>query len=116
MKPRAYEPLNDGLLEYGTIKTVRDANNKIDKTADPFNKVGDLFFNFMNTRQGDYEQYGGKTQIVDEKVKTYFDNGVQKSHKVRIEGVEYDITAIDPDANRIFMYWYLTKVGEAQYV
>lgn len=103
------ENLNDGLLTFGKIQTVRGKNNKIDKSADPFNEMGKLYFNFKTIRQDDAEQYGGKRKVVDLKVKSYYLPDVLKTHKVKIEEELYDINAVDPDTQRKYMYWYLSK-------
>lgn len=104
------ELLNDGLLEFGKIETLRDDEaNIIGKT---FKSLGQLFFNYQSIRQSDYEQYGTSELSVDLKIKTYYTEFVEKSHKIIINGAEYEITAIDPDRKRVYMYWYLAKVGD----
>ena len=104
------ELLNDGLLEFGRIKTLRDEEaNLIGKT---FESLGQLFFNYQSIRQSDYEQYGTSELSVDLKIKTYYTDFVEKSHKIIIGVDEYEITAIDPDRKRMYMFWYLAKVGE----
>lgn len=104
------ELLSDGLLQFGKITTQRDKEAKIIGQA--FEALGGLFFNFQSIRQSDFEQYGTTESGVDLKVKTYYTAQVETSHKIIIDGIEYEITAIDPDRKRIYMYWYLSKVGK----
>ena len=109
VKRRGDEPLNDGVAEYGSINTVRDNNGK--KKGEEFTSLGFLFFNYASIRQGDIEFYGAKDITVDLKIKTYFANDVQKSHKVKFDNEVYEVISLDPDIKRTYMYWYLTKVG-----
>lgn len=102
--------LNDGLLEFGKTATQRDESAKI--IGDGFSKLGELFFKYQTLRQADFEQYETTERSVDLKIKTYYTPKVEKSHKVIIDNSIYEITGIDPDLERIFLYWYLTKVGE----
>lgn len=108
-KRRIDEPLNDGVAEYGSIKTVRNKEGK--KIGEEFTSLGFLFFNYASIRQGDIEFYGAKDVTVDLKIKTYFARDVQKSNKIKFENEVYEVIAIDPDMKRTYMYWYLTKVG-----
>ena len=104
------ESFNDGLLEFGKTATQRDEHAKI--IGDGFERFGELFFNYQTIRQSDFEQYGTTDLSVDLKVKTYYTPNVEKSHKVIINDSIYEITGIDPDKERIYLYWYLSKVGE----
>lgn len=100
----------DGMLRFGKYATKRDENGKKVgfKLLDPH----DLFFNYLSIRQSDTTYFNSIGKTVDLKVKTYYVAGVeQKSVKVLIEGELYDVTMIDPDFKREYMFWYLTKVG-----
>ena len=108
-KRRIDEPLNDGVVEYGSIETLRNDEGK--KKGEEFTSLGFLFFNYAGIRQGDIDFYGNLDKTVDLKVKTFFAKDVQKSHKVKFEDEVYEVIALDPDIKRKYMYWYLTKVG-----
>ncbi|WP_314068425.1 phage head closure protein [uncultured Vagococcus sp.] len=103
------KPFNDGLLEFGQIKTKRDSTKRI--IGEEFIYLGRLYFSIESIRQNDFEQYGGKNKTVDLKLSTYFTTDVEKTHKIKIASDVYEVTGIDPDADRIKMYWYLTKIG-----
>lgn len=109
MKFKDEERFNDGLLKYGKTETVRDASKKI--IGEKFVDGGELFYNFYDIRQGDNDLYGTNDQSVDLKVKTFFIKSVEKSQKVLMDGNVYNITSIDPTADRLYMFWYLSKVG-----
>lgn len=103
------ERLNDGLLFFGTIKTIREKGKK---TGESFEQKGRLFFNELTIRQQDVDVSGTATdQSVDLKVKTYYMDGVNKSHKVLIGTDLYDIYMLDKDINNEYFFWYLAKVG-----
>lgn len=101
---------SDGLLVYGVYSTKRDANGK--KVGEMFTNQKQLFFNYLSIRQSDAEFYNSIGKKVDLKVKTYFVNDVKESTtKVLLDGVYYEVTAVDPDFEREYMFWYLTRVG-----
>lgn len=101
---------NDGLLEYGRFETLRDSNRKV--TGQEFVLAGTLKYEYASIRQGDSAQYGGSTQSIDLKVRTYYRPDVPTSLKVRINRLGYEITQIDPANDRKSMYWYLSRKGE----
>lgn len=109
MRFKDEERFNHGLLEYGKVETVRNATKKI--IGETFNADGELYYNFYNIRQSDNEVYGTTDQAVDLKVKTFYIPSVNKSQKVLLNGDVYNITSIDPTADRRYMFWYLSKVG-----
>lgn len=103
------ELLNDGLLFYGETKTKRDALKKV--IATEFISSGRLFFNYAGINQRFDEWTVGNLSEVTLKVKTYFDRGIHKSHKVSIDGVLYEILAMDPTNDRKYIFLFLKKVG-----
>lgn len=101
---------NDGKLDYGEVIPIRDEGTR-KMTGESFNSLGSLFFSLESIRQGDFDQYGNKNQAVDLKLSTYFSLDIEKAHKIKIDNELYEITAIDPDKEKINMYWYLAKLG-----
>lgn len=110
--PKINDLPSDGILKFGRYKTARDESGK--KIGERFDTLGELFFSYVNIRQSDTEFYKTYGKTVDLKVKTYYVKGIERqSLKVLVDGVFYEVTEIDPDFNREFMFWYLTKVGMA---
>ena len=110
MRFKDEERFNDGLIKYGKTETVRDSTKKV--VGESFKSDGELYYNFYNIRQSDNEVYGTNDLSVDIKIKTYFIESVKKSQKVLLDGDVYNITSIDPTADRRYMFWYLSKAGE----
>lgn len=110
MKSTDYQPLNDGLLEYGDIVTVRDDRTS-KKTGERFESVGSLFFGYkqINSRFDSYTV--GSLSVVDVKVMCYCVPDFDKSHKIRIGSVLYAIEGLDVASDRVYMYLFLRKVG-----
>ena len=104
-------PLNDGLLEYGTIQTVRDEKTS-KKIGEAFLKIGELFFNFasINVKFDTFQVSSLST--VDLKVKCYFVRGLQKSHKIKIENELFEVESLDPTRDRRYIFLFLRKVGK----
>lgn len=108
------EPLNQGLLFYGKITTLRDSVNK-KKIGEEFVEKGKLFFNYISIRKPDVEYYSQNSNKIDLKVKTYYVDSVDKKiHKVKISDIIYNITDVDIDNKKKYMYWYLsmTEIGD----
>ncbi|WP_164470871.1 phage head closure protein [Vaginisenegalia massiliensis] len=103
------ELLQDGLLEYGQLKTLRDAQRR--NIGQEFNKLGFLFFNFVSINQRYDEFKVGSLSEVEQKVKVYYTEDIQKSHRVRIENIVYEILTMDPSYDRKYMFLFLQKVG-----
>lgn len=100
------EMLNDGLMQYGEETVTRDARKAI--TGKIFTPKGSLYFKYMEIRERDLDIYQGRTQAQTRKIKTYYVSDVDKSLKVQISGVTYDITSTDDDGT--YRYWYLARV------
>lgn len=110
MKSRIKYNFNNGRLEYGTVQTKRDEKTK-KKEGEEFKAAGKLYFDYRSIRQEDYSTYNTDNQKVDLKLETYFVPGVEKSHKVMLDGDIYNIFGIDPSDDRRTLFWYLSKVG-----
>mgnify|MGYP000843753290 FL=1 len=111
MKYELEEPLNDGLLQYGTIVTKRDDKTK-KKIGEDFQTTGSLYFSFMNIN-AKYDVYKvGSIQSVDIKVKCYYAPNLTRAHKILLRGQVYEVEQLDADRERKYLYLYLRKVGE----
>ena len=100
------EMLNDGLMQYGEETITRDSRKVI--TGKVFAARGSMYFKFMEIRDRDLDIYQGRTQAQTRKIKTYYVPDVDKSLKVQIADVTYDITSTDDDGT--YRYWYLARV------
>lgn len=103
--------LNDGLLEYGTIKTLRD-DKTMKKIGEGFETIGSLFFGFqqINPRFDNFQV--SSLSVVDVKVRCYYVKDFSKTHKVKIGHELYELENYDVDSKQKFMYLFLRKVGE----
>lgn len=111
MRYELEEPLNDGLLQYGTIGTKRDSQTK-KKIGEGFLESGSLYFSFMNIN-AKYDVYKvGNIQSVDIKVRCYYAPNLTKAHKILLRGQMYEIEQLDADRERKYLYLYLRKVGD----
>lgn len=99
------DELNDGLLYYGTKRTVRDSNKRIIDTE--FIEAGKLYYKIKSFKYDDFKQYFGIDIKIDLKVKTYNVRDIDDVHLIKINNEYYDITSIDK-ADR-FLYLYLSK-------
>lgn len=109
-----HEELNSGQLSYGSDKPIRDDFGK--HTGSTFEIAGTLNFKNMSLRESDYNLYEAIDKVVARKVKVYYVPGIEKTHKVMIEGEKYDLTRVDPDNEKVFMYLYLEKVNNPERV
>lgn len=103
------EELNDGLLEFGNKKLIKNSLKQIEK--EEFVKKGKLFFSIKNCKIDDFKMYFGIDKKVDLKLKTYYMKELKESHIVKIGKCYYDINLIDYDENKQYMYIYLQKRG-----
>lgn len=101
------EELNSGQMEFGYENHIRE-NGKLIRSD--FVVKGKLNFANKNLRESDYSIYEHLDRVTTKKVKTYYIEDVQRQYKVKINDEIYDITAIDPDADETYMYWYLERV------
>ena len=102
--------LNDGRLFFGKVETKRDARGK--QSGQVFVKTGEMFFSYKTIRQSDFDLYNTSEQQIELKVKSYYVPTATKTHQVLLKSRLYNITAIDVDNDKRYMYWYLTEVGE----
>ena len=102
--------LNDGRLFFGKVETKRDARGK--KIGQVFVNTGEMFFSYKTIRQSDFDLYNTSEQQIELKVKSYYVPTATKTHQVLLKSRLYNITAIDVDNDKRYMYWYLTEVGE----
>lgn len=111
MRETIDKPLNDGLLEYGQVVTLRDNKTRA-KVGESFSSLGALHFDFMSIN-AKYDSYTvASLDKVDIKVKIYFVSDLQKSHKIKINDELYEIEALDVAKGRRYAYLFLRKVGE----
>jgi hypothetical protein len=103
------EELNSGQLSYGSDKHTREGGKLVDST---FQTAGVLNYKNMSLRESDYSLYDAIDKVIARKVKVYYVPGIEKTHKVLLEGEKYDITRIDPDDTRTFIYLYLERVNK----
>lgn len=108
---RSLDPLlNDGLLEYGTVKTLRDEKTA-KKMGEEFQPEGHLFFNFSTINEKFDVFQVGSLSSVDLKIKCYYVQGLQDSHKVKIEHDLFEIVSKDVSRDRRYVFLFLRKVG-----
>ena len=102
--------LNDGRLFFGKVETKRDARGK--QSGQVFVKTGEMYFSYKSIRQSDYDLYNAADQQIELKVKSYYTPIATKTHQVLLKSRLYNITAIDVDNDKRYMYWYLSEVGD----
>lgn len=110
---RVRETLNDGILYYGSQKSLLSEKKKV--IGKEFVQEGKLFFSEMYARESDY--YSCKTigATLERKIKTLIPNNlraIELTNKVvEINDQKFDIIKVDFD--KTFLYFYLAKVGGA---
>lgn len=109
-RKRITEPLIDGCLMYGRVDVKRDQNNKLIGRDPVF--YGRLFFDQCSIREQDYTYFDSTHLIHAKKVKTYYLKNALGSTKVLMDDLIYDVTRIDPDKERKYMYWYLQRTDD----
>lgn len=102
------EPMIDGVMQYGTVVVIRDAQKK--NIGQTFNEIGELWFNYKSISDYDISIYPALASQEDIKVKTYYISEVQQGLKVQINGELYDITGTNFDDDRKYRFWLLTRV------
>ena len=105
-----YEELNSGQLEFGSDVHVRENGRLVESK---FNSEGILNFKYKTIREMDYSLFSKLDRIDTKKVKTYYVDEIKNTHKVILNGdptEKYDITSIDPDPDKRFLYLYLERV------
>lgn len=107
---RIQETFNDGVLKFGSYKTIRAENRKI--TGKQFVELGRLFYRELSVRESDYLQFGAMGSTLDVKLKTLMPPSLRKFDKdkliVRIDEQDYNIITVDRDMN--YLYLYLHKM------
>lgn len=114
MRPQTHrETFNDGLLQYGHKTTQRTATGK--RVGDIFSVEGSLYFREMSYRESDYQLSDARGSRLDLKVKTPYPPSFRKIDKnrlvVHIDGQEYETINVDHDASKLYLYFYLQRVG-----
>ena len=105
-----YQPLNDGLLEYGDLTTKRDKNTA-KKIGEELTTRGRLYFGYKSI-VAKYDSYlVSNLSAVDIKVQCYYVQDFQKSHKIRIKHELFAVESVDVDNKQEYMYLFLRKVG-----
>lgn len=102
-----HETYNDGLLEYGNIESIFNANRK--KIGEDFISQGKLFYTQMSARDSDILQASNMGYVIDLKLKTPYRPGITSKYKVKIRDGIYDIQKLDSTGE--YIYLYLQKVG-----
>jgi len=107
---RVRETFNDGVLKYGSYKTIRSDSRKI--IGKEFEEQGRLFYRELSVRESDYLQFGAMGSTLDLKLKTPMPPSLRKIDKdnliVQIDGDDYTIITTDRDTS--YLYFYLHKV------
>lgn len=111
LKPKLVFNLNDGLLAYGKKTSQRDPITR-KYIGEVFKDEGHLYFDYRSLRQSGYFVSDANISKSDIKVVTYYNPEISESHKVVIEGIEYDIVTLDVSDDKWYMYWYLQRVGK----
>ena len=104
------EELNSGQLEYGSDIHIRENGKLIDSVFKP---EGKLNFKYKMIREADYSLFKSLDRVDTKKVKVYYVEGIRRSHKVIINGEtnnKWDITSMDPDTEKRYLYLYLERV------
>lgn len=113
MKPYR-ETFNDGFLQYGHKQTQRSATGKRIGEA-VFKPDGKLAYKEMSCRDSDYQMAEIMGASLDLKVKTLCPPSLKKMNKnkfdVVIDSIEYDVIKVDSDSSRLYLFFYLQKVG-----
>lgn len=114
MRPQTHrETFNDGLLRYGHKVTQRTETGK--RVGETFNEEGTLHFREMSYRESDYQLADALSSRLDLKVKTPYPPSFRKIDKnkliVRIDTQEYEVITVDHDASKLYLYFYLQRVG-----
>lgn len=102
-----HETYNDGILEYGEIKSIFNASRK--KIGEDFTSKGKLFYTQMSARDSDILQASNMGYMIDLKLKTPYRPDITSKHKIKIRGDIYDIQKLD--STNQYLYLYLQKVG-----
>lgn len=102
------EPLNEGVMQYGTTVIIRNAQKK--ETGRTFSPIGELWFNYREISDFDLNLYQGLNTSESLKIKTYYIPSVEQGLKVQINETTYDITGTNADDDRKYRYWVLTRV------
>lgn len=111
---RVRETFNDGVLKYGTYKTIRSESRKV--IGQEFVSQGTLFYREMSVRDSDYLQFGAMGSTLDLKVKTPMPPSLRKvdkdNLKVQIDEDEYEI--INTDRDSYYLFFYLHKIDKKE--
>ncbi|MBS4171940.1 phage head closure protein [Bacillus sp. FJAT-49736] len=107
------ETFNDGVLRYGHKTTQRSETRK--RIGEKFQEEGKLFYREMSYRESDYSLADALGSKLDLKVKTLFPPSFRKIDKnkliVLIDDVEYESINVDHDSSKMYLFFYLQKVG-----
>lgn len=108
------ETFNDGVLFYGSYKTIRSESRKT--IGKQFVQQGKLFYRELSVRDSDYLKFGAMGSTIDIKVKTPMPPSLRSIDKsvliVKINDDEYNI--INTDRDRHYLYFYLHKVDKGE--
>lgn len=107
IKNLKHEVYNDGILEYGEVKSIFNANRK--KIGEEFISKGKLFYTQMSARDSDILQASNMGYVIDLKLKTPYRPEISSKNKIKIGKELYDIVKFDYTKKNIFLY--LQRVG-----
>ncbi|MFI3210909.1 MAG: head-tail adaptor protein [Peptostreptococcaceae bacterium] len=105
MKIVKFDNYNDGVLVFGNIDILKDEN--LNELKKEFISKGKLFLSFKNLRFEDREKYDTEFSCVDLKVQTLLNKNIQSNSIVKINGILYEVVAVEPNLIKNRMYIYL---------
>lgn len=107
---------NDGLLSYGHKETKLGDGNK--RIGEEFREKGTLFFEELHTREQDYQKFSTMGKTLSIKVRTQYPPFFKKVSKadmlIFIDEDCYEVIDVNSDKEKVFLYWYLSKVGDGR--
>nr|WP_259544999.1 phage head closure protein [Heyndrickxia oleronia] len=111
---RIRETFNDGVLLYGTYKTIRSESRKT--IGKDFVQQGRLFYKELSIRDKDYLKFGAMGSSLDIKVKTNMPPNLRSIDKnamiVKINDDEFNIVGTDRDKQ--YLYFYLHRIDKGK--
>lgn len=107
-----HETYNDGFIQYGAIKTIRNSSKV--KTGETFEVLGTLAYESMSVRDNDNLIADSLGYTIDKKIKVPY-RILPENIKVKIDKVIYDIVKKD-SSDKVKMFLYLQKASNQKEV
>lgn len=98
-----HETYNDGFIQYGSIKTIRNSSKV--KTGETFEIIGKLAYETMSVRDNDNLIADSLGYTIDKKIKVPY-RILPENIKVKIDDAIYDIVKKD-SSDKVKMFLYL---------